>query len=253
MLRHLSDVTGMALHAQDGDIGKVEDFYFDDEGWVVRFLVVRTGGWLLGKRVLISPMSVEKVDWVQKEVRTKLLREQVKNGPEVDTEMPVSRQEELKLHLYYDYPVYWGGSALWGNYMDPTALALRMRLSEPEREEAEKQVKGDEHLRSSKEVTGYHIGAVDGDVGHVEDFLLEDHTWALRYMVVDTRNWLPGRKVLVFPEWIEEVDWVNRTVKVNLARERIESSPEYEGPAQVDREYEARLFAHYRLPEYWSG
>ncbi|MBN2551845.1 MAG: PRC-barrel domain-containing protein [Spirochaetales bacterium] len=253
MLRNLSDLNGMSLHARDGDIGKVEDFYFDDESWVIRFLIVRTGGWLMGKRVLVSPISVERVDWLEKEIRTRLQREQVENSPEVDTVMPVSRREELKLHLYYDYPVYWGGSALWGNYMDPAAMALRMRLSEPERKEAEKQVEGDEHLRSSREVTGYHIGAVDGDIGHVEDFLVEDHTWALRYIVVDTRNWLPGRKVLIFPEWIEEVDWVDRKVRVTLSRGMIESSPDFESPAQVDREYEGRLFAHYRLPDYWSG
>jgi hypothetical protein len=252
MLRNQTDLNGMTLHARDGDVGKVEDLYFDDESWVVRFLIVRTGGWLMGKRVLISPISVDKVDWLEKEVRTKLRMQQVENSPDVDTEMPVSRQQELKLHLYYDYPVYWSGSALWGNYVDPTAMALRTRLSDKERKEAEGRIEGDQHLRSAKEVRGYHIAAVDGDIGHVEDFLVEDHSWALRYLVVDTRNWLPGRKVIIFPEWIEDVDWTERKVRVTLGREMIKSSPEYEGPVQVDREYEGRLFAHYRLPEYWS-
>jgi hypothetical protein len=252
MLRNLSDLNGMSLHALDGDMGKVEDFYFDDESWVVRFLVVRAGSWLLGKRVLISPISVEKVDWTDRQVRTRLRTEQVKNSPEVDTEMPVSRQQELRLHLYYDYPVYWGGSALWGDYMDPAAMALRTRLSDKERTEAEQRIRGDEHLRSSKEVRGYHIAAVDGEVGHVEEFLVEEDSWALRYIVVDTRNWLPGRKVIIFPEWIEDVDWTERKVRVTLGREMIRSAPEFEGPVQVDREYEGRLFAHYRLPGYWS-
>jgi sporulation protein YlmC with PRC-barrel domain len=252
MLRSLMDLNGMTLHARDGDVGKVEDLYFDDESWGVRFLIVHTGRWLMGKRVLISPISVDKVDWLKKEVRTKLRMEQVENSPDVDTEMPVSRQEELKLHLYYDYPVYWGGSALWGNYMDPTVMALRTRLSEKDRREMEERIEGDEHLRSAKEVRGYHIAAVDGEIGHVEDFLLEGETWALRYLVVDTRNWLPGRRVIVFPEWIEDVDWNERKVRVTLGREMIKSSPEFEGPRQVDREYEGKLFAHYRLPEYWS-
>ena len=65
----------------------------------------------------------------------------------------------------------------------------------------------DPHLRSSAAVTGYHIQATDGDIGHVEDFLLDDRSWTIRFMVVDTTNWWAGEKVLIAPAWIERVDW----------------------------------------------
>jgi sporulation protein YlmC with PRC-barrel domain len=253
MLHFGSELEGMTIHARDGDIGKVQELYFDDEKWVVRHLVVRAGGWLFGRRVLISPLSVEKLDWESREVRTWLSREQVKNSPDINTDEPVSRQQERRLHLYYGMPVYWGGTALWGNGMFPAALALKDRLSEEQREAVEGAVEGDSHLRSSREVNGYYIHAEDGDLGHVEDFLLEEETWALRYLVVDTRNWLPGRKVLVYPAWIEEVNWYDRSVRVGLQRGQIESSPGFRDPKDVTREYEAMLFDHYGRPGYWGA
>ncbi|MBN1837754.1 MAG: PRC-barrel domain-containing protein [Spirochaetales bacterium] len=252
MLQYASRLEGFTIHARDGDVGKIQDMYFDDEQWAVRHLVVRAGGWLFGRRVLISPLSVERLDWEAKEVRTWLSREQVEKSPDIDTDQPVSRQQERKLHLYYGMPVYWGGSALWGNQMIPAAMALKNRLPEEEQEAVDESVEGDSHLRSRREVNSYYIQARDGDLGHVEDFLLEEESWAFRYLVVDTRNWLPGRKVLVHPAWIEEVSWYDQRVRVDLERERIRSSPEFHEPEDVTRDYEALLFDHYGRSGYWG-
>jgi hypothetical protein len=110
----------------------------------------------------------------------------------------------------------------------------------------------DPHLRSTKEVIGYHIQAVDGEIGHVEDLIVDDEEWFLRYLVVDTRNWLPGKAVLVAPGWAKRVDWVKRKVHVDLPQEAIRDSPEFDPSRPVNREYEVRLYDYYGRPHYWS-
>ncbi len=111
--------------------------------------------------------------------------------------------------------------------------------------------RGDPHLRSTKEVEGYYIRATDGEIGHVEDFVVDDEEWAIRYVVVDTRNWLPGRKVLVSPRWISHLSWPQKEVYVDLTRDETKSAPEWDPDAPLDRQYEMRLHEHYGRPPYW--
>jgi hypothetical protein len=106
-------------------------------------------------------------------------------------------------------------------------------------------------LRSTHEVTDYHIQAADGEIGHVEDFIIDDETWAIRYLIIDTRNWLPGKKVLVSPQWIERVSWSERKVFVNHTREIIRQSPEYTEESLLTRDYESVLHRHYNRQGYW--
>ncbi len=239
MLRSIKELHGYNILATDGEIGHTHTFYFDDLAWIVRYLVVDTGTWLPGRRVLIAPLALGQPDWITHVMPVNLTRDQVENSPPIDLDLPVSRQMEERLHEYYGWPPYWhsGTAAL------AAAKAAR---------EGQKPPPGDPHLRSTREVIGYHIQATDGEIGHVEDFVGDVQDWTLRYMVVDTRNWLPGRKVLVAPTWIERVNWAQEKVHVDLGRETIKNSPEYDPSAPINREYEAQLYDYYGRPVYWT-
>lgn len=218
-----------------------------------------TGSWLSGREVLISPFSLGKVDRDVASVDVKLTRQQVEKSPGIDTHQPVSRQNEADLYNYYGYPYYWPGPYLWGPVPWPGGLAATHpqfpQTEAGEIQAAEKRKrKKDFHLRSIKEVTEYHIEASDGDIGHVEDFIIDDENWAIRYIIVDTRNWWPGKKVPISPEWIKEISWTDSAVYVDLPREAIKTSPEYDSDAgMVSRDYEKRLFEHYGQAQYWSS
>jgi len=258
MLRRLDQLYGMTVHAEDGDAGTVDDVYFDDETWRVRYLVVDTGGWLSGRRVLISPLGVDVVTWEDLEVvETSLAKEQVENSPDIDLRKPVSRQQMLELHEYYGWPVYWGGSKTLGTAAVGIYPFVMAGVDEIEEEMEEKEdtehYRGDPHLRSAREVDGYLIHARDGHIGHVDDFFLSEEGWLLRYLVVDTRNWLPGREVMISPDWVERVNWSKKEVYVNLTQDKIENSPELEsGQQTVGRNYEEELYEYYGFPRYWA-
>ena len=249
MLRNLNEVRGIAIHAVDGNIGSVDDFYFDDERWAVRYLVVDTGDWLPGRRVLISPISVTGADWIRSRLDLSLTKDQVERSPDVDTHKPVSRQHEVEYANYYGYPYYWYGGGLWGAEGFPAALAATTVSESMEDRGASLQEQADPHLRSLKDTVGYYIEALDGDIGHVDDMLADDKTWAIRYIVVDTGNWLPGKKVIIAPEWIRGMNWAESKVFVDLRRKEIEGAPEYDPAATVESEYEERLYGHYNRPK----
>jgi hypothetical protein len=254
MLRSVDDLRGFAITATDGAIGEVEDFYFDDELWAVRYLVVNTGTWRESQQVLISPISVEKVDRATNQMFVALTMNQVKNSPDINTHQPVSRQHETAFAAYYGYPSYWGGPFLWGAAAYPAGLGAPTAGETAAAAAAARarEASGDVHLRSTKEVTGYHLQATDGEIGHVEDFIVEDETWAVRYLVADTSNWLPAKKVLLTPRWVGRVSWNESKVFVDLTKGAIEQSPEYDESALISREYETSLHGHYGRPGYWS-
>jgi sporulation protein YlmC with PRC-barrel domain len=249
MLRSIRELKGYKLDARDGEIGHCKDFLFDDQEWTVRYMVADTGKWISDRKVLISPISLGDPDWGSERFPVNLRKEQVENAPPLSADEPVSRQHEVTMFGYYGYPHYWIGSALWGPEATPAELIARV---EDANRAPQRRAKGDPHLRSVNEVTGYHIATSDGEIGHVEDFILDDKTWSLRYMVVDTRNWLPGRKVLVSPFWVEDLDWGEEKAVVGLAREQIRNGPKYDPGTPVNREYEGRLFDFYGRPVYWE-
>lgn len=269
MLRSTKELESCAIGATDGPIGQVEDLYFDDDAWVLRYLVVDTGTWLSSRKVLISPMSVGKPDWEQRLLPVSISKEQVKNSPDIDTNKPVSRQHESDYLGYYGYPAYWGGVGLWGEGLYPAAtLAATLAADAPQsfndadmqrqraeeaRQESERHRNDDPHLRSCNAVVGYYIHATDGEVGHVEGFIVDDQTWAVRYLVVNTSNWWVGHPVLIAPQWITGVHWTDHTVSVNLTRDAVKSAPAYDSSAQLNREWEAGLYAHLERQAYWAS
>jgi len=234
-LRNLKDLTGFALEARDGEIGKVKEIYFDDEDWFVRYFVVRTGGWLLGREVLITPWVVLSIDEDQRRFEVNLSREQVEKSPPVSTQRPVSRHYETEYHRYYGLEPYWTMGPL-GAPPGPRPIPLPSAPpSEPEHP----------HLRSSEEVQGYRIATHDGEFGRVEDFIVDDSDWSIAYVLVDTHRWLAGKQVLVAPAWIQAVDWSGRCITVDLDRDAIEGAPAYDPSRLITRDYEADLFAHF--------
>lgn len=253
MIRTLDELRGYDIQATDGEIGHVEDFLFDDESWTIRYFVVDTGPWLFGRKVLIAPQSVGEPSWEGGVLPVDLTKEQVEESPEVDLEQPVSRQKQAIINRHYGWQNYWAtlptGARVGAPVSAPPAEAAMATDAE---EEAMEHLPGDPHLRSVDEVVGYNIGAVDGEIGSVDDFLVEDEKWTIRYMVVDTSTWLTGRQVLVAPEWIDNVSWERSMVQVKMGKSDIESSPEYDPDAALDREYEQRLHEHYGMTGYWA-
>jgi sporulation protein YlmC with PRC-barrel domain len=245
MLRRLHDLGKCVVTTNDDEeIGNIDDFYFDDEQWTVRYVVVKTGNWLTGRTVLVSPMSVDRVEWNEKRLRLRLTRQQIQAAPDADLERPISRQWEVGYSSSYGLPYYWPGTGVWGAW--PTPYAARAAIdTAPSRE----QVASDgNHLRSAREVSGYHIDARNGEIGHVEDFLLDDDTWKIRYLMVDTSNWIGGRTVLIAPEWTDRIEWTAQRVYVDATREDVKNAPKYRPAAEIDSRYHDQLADIYHRP-----
>ena len=248
MLRSVNEIKNYVLEASDGEIGRCKDFLFDDAEWTIRYMVADTRKWLPGRKVLISPESLAQPDWFRKRFPVPLSQQQIKESPPLEDDEPVSRQYESRWAEYYGLPRYWmgpGGIGAIYSPMVPSAGEQEARLKkniEPEKGQ----------LRSAQDVIGYHIQATDGEIGHVEDFFVDDLAWTLNYIVVDTRNWLPGRKVLVPPQWADHVSWSERKVFFKLDKEKIENSPEYDHTEIPNRHYEDLLHNHYGIPPYWK-
>ena len=249
MLRSVKEIMNYVISAKDGEIGRCKDFLFDDETWTIRYMVADTGKWLPGRKVLISPISLGNPEWLRRRLSVELSKEQIESSPPLDEHAPVSRASEKKYFNYYYWPYYWTGGDTWGAVAYPPPMPVQQPFLPEDTEDTDPE---ETHLRSVKEVTGYHIQAKDGEVGHVVDYIVDDETWTIRYMVVDTRNWLPGRKVLVAPPWIKTIDWGKRAVQVELTTKAVKESPEYDPSQPVNREYEIRLYDFYGRPAYWE-
>jgi hypothetical protein len=245
MLIKAKTLLGYKLDSLDGEIGKVKDFYYDDLHWTIRYLVAETGDWLSSRQVLISPYALVVVNKEERNIAINLTKMQIEKSPSLDSDKPVSRQFEQAYYGHYGYPTYWGGPFSWGPY------PYLMRDREQWKESSQSKKGWDLHLRSTGDATGHHIQALNGEIGHVEDFVIDDETWAIRYIIVDTHNWLPGKKVLVATQWIERVSWGERKVFVNLNRETIKESPEFTKESLLTRDYEIRLYEHYDRKGYW--
>jgi hypothetical protein len=253
MIRSVNGLEGLLIGAADGTIGKVTDFYFDDEAWVIRYAVVDTSAWL-GREVLLSPYSMGEPDWGREVLPVTVTKEQVKNSPGVDTREPITRQYEKRYLRYYRYPFYWGGSGLWGEHDHPRVLTSTSAggylgyLRAP----AANDPHADLHLRRCNAMTGYNLHANDGDVGQVQGFLVDDHSWSIRFIIVNSSNWWLGHHLLVSPEWIREVSWSQLNVTVNLDLQAIKDAPAYDSDTEVGRDAEVTVYNHYSRNGYWQ-
>jgi sporulation protein YlmC with PRC-barrel domain len=216
------------MEASDGKIGQVEEFYFDDETWEIRYIVVDTGNWLDDREVLISPTAIMKKSWVNGVFPVNLTKDQIKKSPEIDTHKPVSRRQELELYEYYSWGRYWGNGFYAGSSMDVSSpfpmLDQKMAI---EAEEKNNPSDDDIHLRSTERIKDYHIHARDGQIGHLSDFIMDDKNWHIRSLVVDTSNWLGGKKVLVSVNHIIKIEWVDSLVFLDIPISFIENGEPY--------------------------
>jgi hypothetical protein len=243
MLHRFRDLKNCELAASDGEIGKIKELCFSDQRWVVRNVVVDTGGWLLGRKVLIPPHSLGLIETDKKLIAVHLTREQIENSPLLDADKPPSRQYEEEWNRYYGSALYWVPEATGVGAMVPP-IAPVVEAPPPRRS------RGDPHLRSTSEVLDYAIHATDGDIGRVEDFIVDDESWHIRYLVI-LRSWWAGTEVLLSPAWVDLVSWDEMKVFIGLSRETIKSAPVWDGSETLARSYEESLYSHYGKERYW--
>ena len=242
MKRRLKNLNGFTIGGTDGEIGKVKEFYFDDKSWTIRYIIVETGSWLSERKVLLSPQAVITTDWEENVFRVNLTMEQIKNSPDIDTDKPVSRQHERDLYGYYPWGgYYWGGGMGMGMY----PIAINQTIQKENDVSDDDTSDDDPHLRSADKVTGYNIKATDGEIGDVEDFIINDSNWQIDFILIDTGNWFPGKKVLIAPKMIKEINWEASTVVVNATEDRVKNSPEYQPGEELSESYEANLQNYY--------
>jgi hypothetical protein len=255
MKHSLKQLYGYKIRGKDGEIGEVFDFYFDDADWTVRYVVVETGNWLSGRKVLLSPTVAGRPQWAEHHLPVSLTKEQIVNSPPIDADKPVDRQYEELLNAYYGWPLYWMGypavPVMVGPVLENAGPQPAQDAGKPGTRREQAVPSGDPHLRSARDVAGYRIQALDDAIGNADDFVVDTETWIIRYMVVDTGNWLPGRKVLLAPGWVDAVDWGQRSVNVSMSTAQVKSSPEFDPTSAVNREYEAQLYDYYGRPKYW--
>ncbi len=245
MLRNIKSLTGFTMGATDGEIGKVKEFYFDDHTWTIRYLILETGSWLNHRKVLIAPEALLTPNWEEKIFPINLTKEQIKNSPNIDTEQPVSRQHEIELHEYYPWTSYWGGGMYTFGMITQEYVSLEKAVQFNESKTDPKDSSGNPHLRSTHKVKGYTIHATDGEIGGVEDFIIDDSTWKFDFLVVDTGHWFPDKKVLISPKLIKEIEWDTSTIVVNATEEDVKKSPEYHHGEQINKAYKKSIDNHY--------
>jgi len=245
MLWDISAIDGYDIEATDGHLGTVSDLLFSDADWVVRWLVVDTGKWLSGRKVLLPVSALGKPDPAGRHFPVKLTKQQVKASPDIVTDQPVSRQVEAYVYDYYGWDTYWDNGSFDMNAMSTPLVAPILPTSDSVSAEVHP-YEGDPHLRSVAAITGYHIHAVDGEIGHVEDFLVDDIGWSVRYLIVDTKNWWPGERVLISPRAVRRIEWADRLIYLDVDREKVKASTRYDPSVALDRAYAEKLLSRYR-------
>jgi hypothetical protein len=231
MLYSVNDLSGYEISATDGSIGHVRGFYFDPQSWNIHYLAVDTREWLPGRIVLISLVALGKLDPGHRLMPISLSKEQIKNGPPVEEDAPITSLHAL--NAYYGWQFSLCGD-MPSHCIEPT--------------ETGSAGEEDVELRSTREMIGFYVKAGDGHVGHVEDFIVDDEGWAVRYMVTDGRNRLLGKKALIPLSWTDEIGWTNKEVYVAASLGVIKDSPEYDPLSLPDTEYEQELLEYFRKP-----
>lgn len=225
MLLSAKKTQGHRLHARDGEIGRLQDLYFDDISWQVRYLVVELGNWFSPREVLLSPSAIGHAVWDGGTLHLQLTRRQIADSPDVDTHLPVSRQHEEMLAAYYGWPIYWTGPVYTG--MEPLSTIPFRPEPPPE------SPPGDAHLRSVDDILGYTVRCGDDKKGgHVTDFLFDDADWTIRSIELSTTHWPLEHKVLVKPANVSGIHWSRRTLQVRLTAKQLRALEELREEAQ---------------------
>jgi len=239
MLQNTKDLYGHKLAALDGEIGHVKDFYFDDQSWVIRYLVADTGSWLTGRLVLLSPHAFGSWDQFGQILHLKLPIDKIEKSPSIESHKPVSRQNEIDYHRYYGWPAYWNGGAIWGLGGFPLALP-------PSKDETEAHLhhhQEDKHLQSTQTITSYQVEAGNETIGHVSGLLVDDRNWTIHKLVVKSGHWYSGQEILVSPKLVEQINCKESKVYVNLTKADIQGIKEREFVKAGDSHPEGDFFS----------
>ena len=244
MLRSIQSLKNFTMMATDGEIGKVKDFYFDDHSWTLRYLVVETGNWLFGRKVLISTAALHAPDWKSHSFPVSLTIDQVKHSPDIDTDKPVSRQHETDLQNHYLWPSNGGGlgfttSGMVGGVIAPDIPFEDQIASEMHRADLET---GDKHLESVKQLKGYTLRAIDDEVGKVEDFLMEDTNWTIPFLVIETGDWYSGKRILTPTRFVDTIQWRDTSVNLLKSKDSLKNSPEFDYTQPLNEEYIRKFY-----------
>lgn len=248
-----SALKGYAIEADDGRIGTVDTLLFDDTTWKIRWLAIDTGGWLTGRTVLVHPSAIRASDHRRRHLSVSLTKAQVEASPDIASDQPVTMKMQTHIYSYYNWDPYWGpdfygadasGLGMTGGYALRGAQGMDADTLQRGLDD------GDPHLRSMASVQGYHIRATDGTIGHLENVLVEDETWAIRYLIVDTRDWWPGAHVLISPFAVAAVDWSERSIRLDISQAQVKASPPWDPLKLLDHMDERRLHEHYGWPGY---
>ena len=250
MFKSATQLKECSLRAWDGEIGRVQDLYFDSLHWTLRYFVVDTGKWLNHRSVLISPESVLTPEWDNHLLPTELTQEQIRQSPGLESDQPVSRQYETAMRTHCGWQPYWG--AAYGDVAAGFQIGAIPPAPIPAAPVKSSELKGDPHLFSINAVKGHHVVAADGEIGHVDDFLIDDLHWTIRYLVIDTHNWLPGKKVLLSPWWTTNLDWPGRRISLDLKRDAIRESPPYDPAKNLTAAESGVLHDYYGRPRHPS-
>jgi uncharacterized protein YrrD len=253
MLIKASATKGYHVAASDGSLGTVSDMLFDDATWTVRWLVVETGTWLANRQVLLPASVLGQTDGAARSLSVHLTMAQVRDSPDVDSQLPVSRQQEVNIYDYYGFSPYWGAADYSGDFgywngmrfSPPTPSAVERHNTDSRVERAP----DDPHLRSIHVLQGYHIHATDGEIGHLADILLEDSDWALRYLVINTSNWWQGKEVLISPRSTQSIHWGDRMIYLSVTRDKVRAGPDYDASAPLPQDFDAEMARHYGPPD----
>lgn len=248
MLRSIYELFGYLVKANDGDIGSLHDILLDEKQNTVRYFVVDKGNWLPGRKVLLSPTGTEHPDWANRQITVSQTKEEIEDSPSIDEEAPVSRKKEVELFRYFQWDPYWTYTGY--EYGIPAGENLKATQTEHVSHENEDTEVG---LRSIRELEGYTVHAADEKLGGVKDFIVDDETWDIRYLVADTSFWPFSRQVLLSTDWIETIRWENQTMTLDLTSSSIESAPEFNPFEPVNRELEERVYDYYGRPAYWAS
>ncbi|MBV8793346.1 MAG: PRC-barrel domain containing protein [Hyphomicrobiales bacterium] len=262
MLFAVSGLMGCAVHASDGAVGAVKDFLFDDRTWKIRWMTVDARDWLPGQRVFIHPSAIVPLTLPPKPklpmmspgealtLTLNLTRSQIEAGPHARVDDSVTRDMEALLYDHYGWDPYWG-SSYFGPSLLPNAEAEIVGDAARRAAEAENPpLDGADHLHSAADFNGYYVHAEDGDIGHVENLLADDANWDIRYLVIATRNWWPGKVVQLSPYAVKDIDWFAEHVNMNVTRDQVRSAPAWDPLAMAEEVSEDDLHRHFGWPGY---
>jgi len=231
MLRSLDALLDYEIHATDGPIGSVRDFYIDTREWFVRYLVADTGGLLTGRHVLLTPEAFGSPDWTSSTFPIRHTQDEIRNSPDADIALPLSRPHERTLHDYFRWVPYWAPEAPVYPYIPAETRAPN------------------EALNSYREIIGLDVAARDGNAGNVTDIIIDDKHWRMQLLVVDTGSWFSARQVLLMRDHVVSLDVYERCVRIDLETRDVETAPEFDPNEPINQEHEIRLYDYYGRPQ----